>query len=365
MKIVKATESDVLDLYRLQLLTFESEAEMIGCRLIPALMESEADYSGTFNQWHTYKMVDDAGKIIGGIRYQYDDGVVEVGRLMVHPDYRQQGLARKLLGFVDDIKDVDRLKAFLTNDARLVSLIKKLNAKFNKVDDFAKRFEELYQKVPKNSVKAIDDLMDDLKHLFTDHIDEIPEGQLVAFLNELLETGDKFKAGATSLEVIRNIKSYLPAKFHSTLQKLELEDLISYADEAGDFRFDIKWQAKTMNKLGKEEEISIFIDTKNYSTARNMFQNLGQYKAYLREINNFDQLYIIQQGGRGITKEDIIKKLESAIAKDAEGVYRANESIWLNMKIGSYKKLEDLAKTKELSTSTKYRAFQESIKVTF
>ena len=98
---------------------------------------------------------------------------------------------------------------------------------------------------------------------------------------------------------------------------------------------------------------------------KNSFKNLGQYKAYLREIDNFDQLYIIQQGGRGITKEDIIKRLESAIAKDAEGVYRANESIWLNMKIGSYKKLEDLAKTKELSTSTKYRAFQESIKVTF
>ena len=35
------------------------------------------------------------------------------------------------------------------------------------------------------------------------------------------------------------------------------------------------------------------------------------------------------------------------------------------MKIGSYKKLEDLAKTKKLSTSTKYSSFQESIKVTF
>ena len=71
-----------------------------------------------------------------------------------------------------------------------------------------------------------------------------------------------------------------------------------------------------MDKFNQEREISIFIDTKNYSTARNMFQNLGQYKAYLREIDNFDQLYIIQQGGRGITKEDIIKKLESAIAKE-------------------------------------------------
>ena len=98
---------------------------------------------------------------------------------------------------------------------------------------------------------------------------------------------------------------------------------------------------------------------------RNSFQNLGQYKAYLREIDNFDQLYIIQQGGRGITKEDIIKRLESAIAKDAEGVYYAKKSIWLNMGIESAEDLKDFAKTKELSTSTKYRAFQESIKVTF
>ena len=71
---------------------------------------------------------------------------------------------------------------------------------------------------------------------------------------------------------------------------------------------------------------------------RNSFKKLGQYKAYLREINNFDQLYIIQQGGRGVTRKQVIERLESAIAKDAEGVYRANESIWLNMKIGSYKK---------------------------
>ena len=76
MKIVKATESDILDLYRLQLLSFESEAEMIGSRMVPALMESKEDYNDAFNQWHTYKMVDDAGRVIGGIRYQYDDGVV-------------------------------------------------------------------------------------------------------------------------------------------------------------------------------------------------------------------------------------------------------------------------------------------------
>ena len=64
---------------------------------------------------------------------------------------------------------------------------------------------------------------------------------------------------------------------------------------------------------------------------RNSFKNLGQYKAYLRAIDNFDQLYIIQQGGRGITKEDIIKRLESAIAKDAEGVYYAKNNFGRNL----------------------------------
>ena len=201
--------------------------------------------------------------------------------------------------------------------------------------------------------------MDDLKHLFTEHIDEIPEGQLVAFLNELLETGDKFKAGATSLEVIRNIKSYLPAKFHSTLQKLELEDLISYADEAGDFRFDIKWKAFDVNK-----EVSIFIDTKNYSTARNMFKNLGQYKAYLREINNFDQLYIIQQGGRGVTRKEVIERLESAIAKDAEGVYYAKKQLWQKLEIDSPDKLQKACETKDLSQSPAFDKFRDIILIT-
>ena len=96
-----------------------------------------------------------------------------------------------------------------------------------------------------------------------------------------------------------------------------------------------------------------------------LFKDLGQYKAYLREIDNFDQLYIIQQGGRGITRKQVIERLESAIAKDAEAVFDAKKSIWLNMGIESAEDLRDFAKTKKLSTSTKYSSFQESIKVTF
>lgn len=37
MKIVRAKEEDISELYKLQLLAFESEAEMIGSRDVPAL----------------------------------------------------------------------------------------------------------------------------------------------------------------------------------------------------------------------------------------------------------------------------------------------------------------------------------------
>ena len=58
-----------------------------------------------------------------------------------------------------------------------------------------------------------------------------------------------------------------------------------------------------------------------------LFKDLGQYKAYLRAIDNFDQLYIIQQGGRGITREDVVRRLQSAIKKEINDVF---EIIWKN-----------------------------------
>ena len=54
-----------------------------------------------------------------------------------------------------------------------------------------------------------------------------------------MQTTDKFKAGATTLEVIHNAQKYIPNKYYNTLSNLQLEDLITYADDAGDFRFDI------------------------------------------------------------------------------------------------------------------------------
>ena len=172
------------------------------------------------------------------------------------------------------------------------------------------------EKAAAKSIKSLDEVAEDLEHILTHHLatfrDQGREEQMSAFINEMLQTEHKFKAGATTLEVIRHPEKYISAKYSKRLSDLELEDLISHAAGSGNFRFDAKWRVMDPQKPGY---IQIFVDTKNYSRASNMFGDLGQFKAYLREIDSFDQLYIIQQGGRGVTREQIINRLRKELLK--------------------------------------------------
>lgn len=101
MRIIPADIKDVPKLYQLQLRAFESEAAMIGSRDVPALQETEEEARRDFANWDTVKLEDDDGTLIGAIRCRQDTGFIDVGRLMIHPDYRRRGLAQKLLAEVD------------------------------------------------------------------------------------------------------------------------------------------------------------------------------------------------------------------------------------------------------------------------
>ena len=169
------------------------------------------------------------------------------------------------------------------------------------------------------------------------------------------------QAGATTLEVIHNAQKYIPSKYYNTLSDLQLEDLIAYADDAGDFRFDIQWSALSPKT---KKAISIFVDTKNYSSASNMFKDLGQFKAYLRVIDNFDQLYIIQQGGRGVTREQIIAQLERAIAKDTKSVYTINQRLWNDLGVNNFRTLQNKCNANELLRSEDFLEFRNIVVVT-
>lgn len=103
MKIIRADINDIPALYKLQLLAFESEAEMIGSHDVPALLETKEDNEKDFINWITLKLIDDSNEIIGAIRYRQNRDVIEVGRLMIHPNYRCQGLARRLMSELDSV----------------------------------------------------------------------------------------------------------------------------------------------------------------------------------------------------------------------------------------------------------------------
>lgn len=103
MEILQADKNDISDLYELQMLAFESEAEMAGSRKIPALMESREENEADFSNWVTLKLVDDAGTLAGAIRYKIENDIIEVGRLMIHPKYRRQGYAKQLLRKIDSL----------------------------------------------------------------------------------------------------------------------------------------------------------------------------------------------------------------------------------------------------------------------
>ena len=238
-----------------------------------------------------------------------------------------------------------------------------------KPKDFTKVFEELHHAVPVNSVKSLDDVMNDFIYLIDNHLADFTKTrkgkqQITAFINELMQSTDKFKAGATTLEVIHNAQKYIPSKYYNTLKGLQLEDVIAHADDAGDSRFDIQWNAKSSPNAGGKQTVNIFVDTKNYSSASNMFKDLGQFKAYLGAIDNFDNLYIIQQGGRGVTREQIIAQLERAIAKDAESVFRAKPQLWKNMDIDNFEELKRLCQEQKLSQGPEYELFRNMILTT-
>lgn len=97
MKIISAVINDIPELYRLQLISFKSEAEMIGSSEIPALKETLEESKQDFENWNTLKLLNDSDEIIGAIRYREIKEILEVGRLMVKPEYRSLGLAQKLL----------------------------------------------------------------------------------------------------------------------------------------------------------------------------------------------------------------------------------------------------------------------------
>lgn len=283
---------------------------------------------------------------------------------------RHQEEVWSFLRITEELPSLSKLQSlFDRQDIKPFLQTLKIKKQTPDVESFMSTFKTLHREVEKaatGSIKSLDEVAEDLEYLLTHHLATFRtqgrEKQMLAFINEMMQTKDKFKAGATTLEIVRHPEKYISAKYSKRLSGLELEDLISHAAGSGNFRFDVKWRVIEAQKPGY---VHIFVDTKNYARAGDMFRDLGQFKAYLREIDSFDQLYIIQQGGRGVTHEQIIAQLERAIAKDAESVFESNESLWRQFNISSGQQLKKICDSHGLSSGSYAKRFSVVVTLTY
>lgn len=96
VKIELATTQDVPALLDLQRMAFGSLCEQLGWEDAPILSESLKYAYEQFAQCTTLKVENADGQIIGSVNGKVTDGSLYIGRLMVLPEYQQQGIGKQL-----------------------------------------------------------------------------------------------------------------------------------------------------------------------------------------------------------------------------------------------------------------------------
>jgi ribosomal protein S18 acetylase RimI-like enzyme len=102
MEVEKATLSDAEEILSLQKLAYQSEAEIYNDFNIPPLVQKLEEIKKDFGIQFLLKAVMDE-KIIASVRAHTKEGTCYIGRLIVHPDFQNQGIGTKLMVEIEKI----------------------------------------------------------------------------------------------------------------------------------------------------------------------------------------------------------------------------------------------------------------------
>ena len=129
-----AKENDIKELFDLQLRAFESEAEMIGSRNVPALMESYEENASDFRNWTVLVKRDDPDRIIGAVRFRNKGDHIEIGRVMVDQEFRNQGVAIGLMSAVEELTEAKVFELYTCTKSYInINLYEKLGYKIYEI----------------------------------------------------------------------------------------------------------------------------------------------------------------------------------------------------------------------------------------
>ena len=118
MKIIKAKYEDLQSILKLQMLAYQSEAELLNNYDIPPLKQTISEIRKEFEDGIILKAVNDGSKIIGSVRAYKKDDTVYIGKLIVHPEHQKKGIGTALLHEIEIVCPSARYELFTSDKSK-------------------------------------------------------------------------------------------------------------------------------------------------------------------------------------------------------------------------------------------------------
>ena len=112
MKIEEVNEEDLQEILELQKLSFQIQGEIYNDFTIPPLIQTLDEMKNDLLQQVFLKTERD-DKIIGSVRGYRMDDTCYIGRLIVHPDFQNQGIGTVLMNQIENrFSNISRFEIF-------------------------------------------------------------------------------------------------------------------------------------------------------------------------------------------------------------------------------------------------------------
>ncbi|MFC4024631.1 GNAT family N-acetyltransferase [Oceanobacillus longus] len=133
--IERATKEDANVILEIQKLAYISEAELYNDYDIMPLKEDIETAVRSFEKNVVLKYFNEDGKIVGSVRAFGENGDCHINKLMVHPEYQNQGIGRKLMEEIEKYFNHVTFKLFTgSRSTKNIALYEKLGYKGYKTE---------------------------------------------------------------------------------------------------------------------------------------------------------------------------------------------------------------------------------------